>query len=117
MKKDLVLRFITMPMAITVFKQDKKHFKVSKVNVLFYDLIDSVLAKMEQDFRQMKADMYKKHHLDVRYLGEGNGLVNYRVNQKMISFTPAELKEQTEKLMKEYMVNVEVVRKNRIWDD
>lgn len=117
MKKDLVLRFITMPMAITVFKQDKKHFKVSKVNVLFYDLIDSVLAKMEQDFRQMKADMYKKHHLDVRYLGKGNGRVNYRVNQQMISFTPAELKKQTEKLMEEYMVNMELVRKNRIWDD
>lgn len=116
MKTEIVLRFITMPMAVKVFEQDKKNFATSKVNILYYDLIDSVLDKLEKDFKVLKADMYSKHHLDVKYLGKENGLVRYSVNREVIEFTPKELQDKTEKLMKEYLSNVELNRKDNIWD-
>lgn len=116
MNKDIVLRFITMPMAIKVFKQDKEQFSKSKVNILYYDLIDSILDKLEKDFNQLKADMFTKYHLDLKYLGEYSGVLKYTVNKEVVEFKPEELKVKTEELMREYIVKVDLKRKDRIWE-
>lgn len=49
--RDLVLKFITMPMAVTIFKQDKKS-ATSKVNILYFDLIDGILDQPQSDFKE-----------------------------------------------------------------
>lgn len=114
--KDVVLRFVTLPMTIKVFREDKKNFSESKIHVLYYDLIDAVLEKLESDFRQLKAEMYMKHHLDVRYLGKEGTQVKYRVNKEVITFTPDELKEKTEELMREYLTDIKFERSERVWE-
>ena len=106
-----------MPMAIQIFKQDKESFATSKVNMLYQDLFDSILNKLQTDFRKLKSDMYSRHHLDVRYIGKDNGMVKYSVNRNIAEFTPEELRSKAEELMKEYLSNVEVERQDRIWDE
>lgn len=115
--RDLVLKYITMPMAVKVFRDDKKYISSSKVNVLYYDLIDSILEELENDFKKLKADMYSKYHLDVKHLGKANGVVKYSVNKKVIEFTPNELRNETEALMKEYLSTVDFKRQGHIWDN
>ncbi len=114
---DLVLRFITMPMAIQVFKQDKEQFRKSKAQAVYLDLIDSILEKLQEDFNQLKSDMYTKYHLDVKSLGKSEGKVKYSVNKQVIEFTPDELRDKTEELMREYLVNVELKSWERVWDN
>lgn len=111
--KDLILRFITMPMAVQVFKKDKEQFRKSKAQAVYFDLINSVLEQLKNDFNQLKADMYSVHHLDVhhldvKHLGKSNDKVRYSVNKQVIEFTPEELKYKTEELMREYLANVEL---------
>lgn len=113
--RDLILKYVTMPMAIKVFKDDKKYFSSSKVNVLYYDLIDSILEELENDFKQLKADMYSKYHLDVKHLEKANDVVKYSVNKKVIEFTPNELRNKTKALMKEYLSTVEIKSREHIW--
>ena len=112
---NLVLRFITFPMAVQVFKQDKDQFQKSKVYIIYFNLIDSILEKMQEDFNQLKAEMYSKHHLDVRYLGKENGMVKYTINKEEIGFSPNELRDNTEKLMREYLINAEIKSEELIW--
>lgn len=111
--RDLVLRFIAMPMAIKVFQDDKENFRPSKVNVLYYDLIDSILVQLESDFRQLKADMYSKHHLDIKQIGK----TKYTINKEVIEFTPGELRHKTEEIMREHLANVDFKSQGRAWDD
>ena len=107
---DLVLKFITMPMAIKIFKQDKESFAFSKVGNVYQDLLDSVLNKLQSDFNDLKKDMYTKHHLDVRYIGRDNNKVKYTVNNNVVEFTPEELRNKTEELMKKYLASAEFDR-------
>ena len=112
--KYVVLRFITMPMAIQIFKQDKESFAASKVNMLYEDLFDSILNKLQNDFKKLKADMYSKHHMDVRYIGKENGMVKYSVNRSITEFTPEELRSKTGELMREYLANVGIERQDYV---
>lgn len=102
----IVITFITMPMAIKIFYMDKNSFSVSKVNVVYQELINSALGKLQTDFNYLKRDMYTKHHLDVRYIGKDKNKVKYSVNKNVIEFTPEELKCKTEELMRKYLTNV-----------
>ncbi len=113
--KNLVLRFITMPMAVLVFKQDKEEVKKSKAQAVYLDLIDSVLEQLREDFKQLKADMYSKHHLDIKCLGKSGNKVKYTVNRQVIEFSSEELRANTEKLMKEYLIKVEMNSEEYIW--
>lgn len=108
MNEEIIIRFITMPMAVQVFKQDKEQFRKSKTQAVYLDLIDSVLEKLQEDFKQLKADMYSVHHLDIKHLGKSEGVVKYSVNKQVIEFTPDELKDKTEEIMREYLTNVEL---------
>lgn len=113
--KDLVLRFITMPMAIKIFNDDKEGFKVSKASSVYLDLIDSILKQLESDFKKLKVNMYKVHHLDIRYLGKVNDAVRYSVNKDVVVFSPGELRNGTKELMEEYIATAEVEKQERVW--
>ena len=115
MDKNLVLKFVTMPMAIKIFNDDKESFKVSKTSSVYLDLLDSILKQLEKDFKQLKADMFTKHHLDVKRLGKSNRMVRYRVNKDVIEFSPGELRNKTKELMEEYIATVEVEKQERVW--
>ena len=113
--QDLILKYIAMPMAIKIFKDDRESFKVSKVAPIYFDLIESILKQLEKDFKQLKADMFTKYHLDIRYLGKDDGTVKYGVNKDVIEFSPEELRNGTQKIMEEYIATVDVEKQERVW--
>lgn len=59
--------------------------------------------------------MYSKYKIDVRMIEKSAEVVRYRVksrnNEQIISYTPAELKEMTSKLMTEYLLSIDELPK------
>lgn len=108
MNKYLINKYITIPMAISVIKQDKEHFNPSKFNYVYQDLLDTAIKRMEQDFRKLQPKFYNAvTHLDG---------TRYNVNGEIIEYTPDELKELTTETMKEYFKG-SVEWKEHIWED
>lgn len=94
MNTELVNYYITLPMAITIFRQDRKTFGSLKFGNLFEDKLDATIEQMKKDFYALKKDIISKHHLDIRCVDQ----CVYRVNGETIKFTPDELKKMTIKL-------------------
>jgi len=111
MNKELIDRYITLPMVINVFKQDQEHFKKFKMRSLYLDLLDAAIEKASQDFYELKSDMISKYHLDVKRIGK----TTYNVNGEVIEYSAEELKEMTSELMDEYL-SVDVEDKQRGWE-
>ncbi|WP_087974302.1 hypothetical protein [Oceanobacillus rekensis] len=119
MDKDIVLRYITIPMAIKVFRQDKESFRHFKLGNLYLDKLDTVLQQLNKTFHQLKKEMYTIHHLDIRYLGKTDKEVKYSVNNEVITFTPEELRLTTSEIMSEYLYGKSATpfeRTERVWD-
>ncbi|MCR1834957.1 hypothetical protein NSA56_11180 [Oceanobacillus caeni] len=115
MDKALVDKYIAMPMAITVFKQDTKSFEESKVFGVYLDKIESVLKQLKKDFYSLKRDMITKYHLDIRCIDQ----CKYRVNGRIIDYTPEELKAITADIMREYLyggkATADFEQKEHLW--
>ena len=116
MNKELINYYITLPMAITIFRQDRKTFGALKFGNLFEDKLDATIEQMKKDFYALKKDIISKHHLDIRCVDQ----CVYSVNGEIIKFTPDELEKMTIKLAQRYfcgdkMVDFEL--QNRVWKD
>lgn len=104
MNQDIINRYIAIPLAIKVFKQDQKEFQDFRIGNLYLDLLDCIIDQLKNDFLQLKKEMYSKYHLDIKYLGNQNDVEKYKVNNKdIIEYTPAELKALTRNIMEEYL--------------
>lgn len=118
MNKDIILKYITIPMAIKVFRRDKETFKHFKMGNLYLDKLDAVLDELEKDFNKLKREMYMVHHLDVRYLERTDKEVRYSVNKLIVTFTPEELRLKTSEIMSDHLYGesaTEFERTERIW--
>ena len=110
--RNLVLKYITLPMAIKIFNDDIQSFKVSKIAPVYFELIDSVLNQLQNDFNQLRTDMYTIYHLDVKRIDK----LKYTVNKEVIEFSSEELRSATQKIMEEYIATVEVEKQQRVWE-
>lgn len=80
MDKKLIDRYIALPMAITVLKQDREEFKKFKMAPVYKRLMDPVIEKASSDFYELKRDIISKHHLDIKKF---DGL-RYTVNGEIV---------------------------------
>lgn len=106
MNQDLINKYITLPMAIKVLKQDKIKVDELKFGYLYQDLIDTAIKNMEMDFYKLKGKLFNK----VKRL-EGT---KYKIDNKVIEYALEQLKELTTKTIKEYF-NGPVEWKEHIW--
>lgn len=116
MNKPIIDKYIAMPMAITVFKQDQITFKSFKIGNLYQDKLDAAIDKLKEDFYFMKKELISRHHLDVKCLDQ----CRYTVNGKIIEYSPGGLKMLTSDIMRDYLygenaTNFEV--KDRVWSE
>lgn len=112
--EELIKRYITMPMAITVFKQDLEKFNEFKLGNLYLDMIESIIDRMTKDYLELQRKMYTKHHIDIKKIEKGK----YQVNGEIMEFTSDELKDMTNQLMSEYLYGDKAgdfERKDRMW--
>ncbi|WP_155982654.1 hypothetical protein [Paucisalibacillus sp. EB02] len=54
------MKYIAIPMAITVFKPDKERFKEFQLRNLYQDMIYSIIERMHQDYFKIKTEMILK---------------------------------------------------------
>ena len=116
MNKSIIDKYIAMPMAITVFKQDRKSFESFKIGNLYQDKLDATMKKLREDFYLMKKELISQHHLDIKCIDQ----CKYTVNGKIIEYSPGELKLLTSGIMGDYLygdkaTNFEV--KDRVWKE
>ncbi|WP_047984109.1 hypothetical protein [Ornithinibacillus californiensis] len=114
MEEELIKKYISHPMVLTVFKQDIQKFNEFKLSNLYVDMLESIIDRFQQDYFRLKAEMYSKHHNEVKRLDTRN----YKVNDELMEFTPEELKEITKVLMSEYLHGNNArrfERKDRTW--
>src|SRR5699024_10418850 len=110
MNKGLIDRYITLPMAINVFKKDQERFKKFKMRGLYLDLLDAAIDKASQDFYELKGKLISENHLDVKKIGR----LQFSVNGDVVEYSAEELKGITSQLMSEYLT-VDFERKQRVW--
>lgn len=111
MHKELIDRYIALPMAINVFKQDREEFKKFKMGPVYLTLLDPAIEKATQNFYELKKDMISKHHIDIKRIGN----LQYKVNDKIVEYTSGELKKLSENIMNEYFGSVEVREEVTSW--
>lgn len=120
MNKEIINRYITLPMAVKNIRVDREFFIKSKVGNVYQDMLDSCVERMEKEFYKIKQEMFSQYHLDIRYLGKENDVVRYKVNNEFIEYTSGELKEMTRQIMEQYLYGDKAEPfevKNRIWPD
>ncbi|HLR69511.1 MAG TPA: hypothetical protein VK105_20680 [Virgibacillus sp.] len=113
MNKNLIDKFIALPLAINVFQQDQERFKSFKMGNLYLDKLDAVIDQLKEDFYALKKEFISKHHMDIKRIDQ----CTYNVNGKVIEYTPGELKLLTTGVMREYLHKVvEFEEKVRLWE-
>jgi len=111
MDKKLIDRYIALPMAISVLKQDREEFKKFTMGPVYLTLLDPAIEKATQDFYDLKKDMISKHHVDIKRIGK----LQYKVNDEIIKYTADQLKKLSENIMNEYFGSVEVQEEIKPW--
>ncbi|WP_419893291.1 hypothetical protein [Oceanobacillus kimchii] len=98
---DIILKYICMPLAINTLKHNEKLYDQDKFKIVppYLDLHESLIKAIEKDFRQLKSDMYSKHHLDIRKVSNNT----YTINKEEREFSSEELREGTKKVIQSYM--------------
>ncbi len=120
MNREVINKFIAIPLAIKVFRMDREQIKDFKTAHVYLDKLDAVLVKLQEDFNILKKDMYTLHHIDIKFLGKENGTVKYKANSEVITFTPEELKAMTSDLMRDHLYGEkagEFPIQDRIWEN
>ena len=118
MDKEVVNKYIALSLAIKVFRKDKEIFADFKFGNLYQDELDAVIDLLQNDFNELKREMYTVHHLDVKYLGKHDNEVRYAVNNEVITYSPEDLRKMTEQVMEEYLFGekaTEFERTSRTW--
>lgn len=112
MNKQLLNKFIALPMAITVFKQDYKTFEPYRAGNLYQDKLQVVIDQMKKDFYKIKSELVR-NNTQVRLINQ----CKYNVNGEIIEYGTDELKELTANIMHHYLHTVDFEIQNRIWND
>lgn len=111
MDKKLIDRYIALPMAINVLKQDRQEFKKFTMGPAYLALLDPAIEKATQDFYELKKDMISKHHVDIKRIGK----LQYKVNGEIVEYTADEIKKLSEEIMNEYFGSVEIKEEVTPW--
>ncbi|MUV39495.1 hypothetical protein JNUCC1_03373 [Lentibacillus sp. JNUCC-1] len=111
MDKQTIDKFITMPMAINILKQDQEQFKKFKMQNVYLDKLDAIIERLVNDFYQLKKDMISKHHSEVKKISS----LKYKVDGEIIEYTADEIKALVSRLLRQYMFTVEAEEKERMW--
>lgn len=118
MATHIIEKFIGIQLAIKNIRRDKVEFEPMKFNYLYQDMLDSALERLEKDFYDIKSELISNHQIEVKYLDKNERLVRYMVkcknDNKIIEFSPIDLKELTSNVMKEYL-NGEIKWKTHVW--
>lgn len=100
---DIVNQFIATSLAIKVFKRDQTDFMDFKFFELYLDMTDAIISRLQEDLNALRKEMITKLHIDVRQLESTKYIVKGRDTNKVLEFTPDQLKQMTTEVMDRYL--------------
>lgn len=110
MKRELVDKYIVLPLAIKTFRDDAKIFKTFKMGNLYLDVVEATIDKLIEDFYILKDELQNKYHLNIKQITP----LKYSVNGLLIKYTSKELKEIKSHIMSEYLQDVKARKRERL---
>ncbi len=108
MNKELINKYIAIPLAISVLRLDRDEFKNFKNKNIYLDMVDSAIEKLEKDFYELRRIM---HHTHIKRMSA----LQYLVDGHTIKYTADELKEMTEDVMQEAISSMQLKEFNKGW--
>ncbi|MGM0940374.1 MAG: hypothetical protein ACQEWU_05300 [Bacillota bacterium] len=105
--KQLIQDFITLPMAIKVYEQDKKLVEDFYMANIYISMIDANIERLRQAQIETKKKMYTNYHVDVKRVGKTSYKWLSRGESGIIEYTPDELREMTKNIMGRYIYSTE----------
>lgn len=112
MNDELIERYIAMPLAISVFKNDREEFKEFKTSNVYLDMVDSAIEQLEKEFYALRQDL-NKQQINIKKIGS----LEYSVNGEVVTYTSDQLKEMTRRVMEQCLSSVEIKEINSGWFD
>ncbi|UFT98113.1 hypothetical protein KO561_12965 [Radiobacillus kanasensis] len=100
--------YIVLPYVLKVLKLDYKNIREKQFGTKYVlsDFVEQVTEAVQTNLNAVKREIYSKHHMKVRELGQSNGKIRYDWQTPNDSgdlyFTPEQLKELTRDMMSEY---------------
>ncbi|WP_079709878.1 hypothetical protein [Paraliobacillus ryukyuensis] len=109
--------YIVLPFVLNIFKCDRETMQQSKVLLVYNDLFDTSLEKLQQDMINNQKFIHSKLRATIKRIKQNDSLVKYSVEYKsgeieILEFEPSELKKMTELKMKYYLAQADVSPKN-----
>nr|WP_026681321.1 hypothetical protein [Priestia megaterium] len=105
--KQLIQDFITLPMAIKVYEQDKKLVEDFYMANIYISMFDANIERLKKEFIETKKKMYTNYHVDVKRVGKTSYKWLSRGQSGIIEYTPDELREMTKNIMGRYIYSTE----------
>ncbi|SDM15241.1 hypothetical protein [Sediminibacillus halophilus] len=119
-----IYSFILLPYVLKIFKRDRHQFynSSSKVKWIYLDMLDASIETVQEDYNAVRQQVFAKYHLNVKYVGKEDDMVQYKWTHKnesgVIWISSAELREKTKRLMSDYLYGplaVEVTPSGKPW--
>ncbi len=110
---NFVNRYIAIPLAITVFNNDRDKFRQFKMRNIYLDMTDSAVEGFKKEFHALKREMISKHHVDIKRIDA----LQYNVNGEIIEYTADQLRDLAKDVMHKALSTWELKEINIGWFD
>lgn len=117
-EKELIEYSIALPLALKVFKLDRKQFENLYAANAYLDLFDTVIEQIQYDIVSVKERLFHKYHIIVQDHEDNKYKVIKYNRSQFISYTSDELKNMTANVMNQYLQESKVLtlkKKSRAW--
>ncbi|SDK47622.1 hypothetical protein [Sediminibacillus albus] len=120
----VIYSYILLPYVLKVFKIDRLNFEElsSPSKFVYLEKLDTVINSVQQDYNAIRKKVFSGYHVNVKYVGKENDMVQYKWYTKndsgVIWIAVADLRDMTKELMNDYLYGplaVEVTPSNKPW--
>lgn len=108
MNKELINKYIAIPLAINVLRLDRNEFQVFKAKNIYLDMVDSAIEQLKKDFYELRRIM---HNVNIKRVSA----LQYSVDGHTIKYTADQLKEMAEDVMRGAISSMQLKEFNKGW--
>ncbi|WP_067838305.1 hypothetical protein [Amphibacillus sediminis] len=115
-EQPFIYDYIILPFVLIVFKRDRRAFTDFKFNYLYERMFDHLIELVQKDLIANKQFIYQ-NKMEIKLLERSEYIYKYKIRQhcheRIIEFSRQELKELTEKYIRDYFFKKGVLPSNQ----
>lgn len=97
MDKQLIDKYIALPMAINVMRKDKQHFSQFEYGKVYIDVLDEAIERATREFYELKSDLLSEYHVEIKRIDR----LRYRIDGEVVEYGAGDLKGSVNNIIKE----------------